>query len=201
MKNSYFDDTNLKPWKVVDEKTVYEHPPWLKVSVQSVELPDGQLVPDYLKLVTQDFVEVVAFTSTGNVIIEKQYKHGIGEISITLPAGNIDPNERSEAAAVRELREETGYKAGTLEKLGSFVVHGNYGCATAHLFIATEVVKVTEPDNGDLEEMIITEMPIAELKQAVLDGRVKAISGAAAILIAADPSLVITESGASFENS
>jgi ADP-ribose pyrophosphatase len=201
MKKSFFDDTNLEPWIVEDEKIVYEHPPWMKIVVQTVKLPDGQLIPDYLKLIAQDFVEIFAITVDGNVIVEKQYKHGIGEISITLPAGNIEPEERPEDAAARELREETGYEANELHKLGSFTVHGNYGCGTAHLFLATEIIKVAEPNSGDLEDMIVTEIPVSELKQAVLDGRVKAISGAAAILIAADPSLKFTNSGATFGNS
>ncbi|WP_342822138.1 NUDIX hydrolase [Candidatus Lucifugimonas marina] len=184
-----------------EETTVYEHKPWLEVSLQTVRLPSGQLVDDYHKVVTPDFIEVFAVSDDGYVLAEQQYKHGVGEVSLTLPSGNIEHREDPESAARRELLEETGYSASEFRKLGEYVVHGNYGCATAHLFMARGIKKVAEPNSGDLEEMWILKLRADDLKAAVLGGQVKVVTGAAAIMIATDPTLVFTDTGASFEQS
>lgn len=200
MSDSKSDAKTIAPWVVEEERTVYEHQPWLTVMQQTVRLPDGRLVTDYHKLITPDFVEIFAISNDGNVVVEKQYKHGIGDVSITLPAGNVEKGELPETAARRELLEETGYTATAFHTLGAFTIHGNYGCAIAHLFMATGISKIAEPGSDDLEEMSVFLMPSTELKRAVLNGEVKSISAATAIMIATDPTLVFTSTGAKFGN-
>jgi ADP-ribose pyrophosphatase len=200
MSESISGDGRLAPWSVESGRTVYESSPWLKVMVQEVRLPNGRLVDDYHKIVVPDFVEIFALCDDGNVVVIQQYKHGVGDVSITLPAGNIDPEESPEAAARRELLEETGYAGGSFQSLGVFPLHGNYGCGNAHIFMATGVTKTARPDSGDLEEMVVLRMPVLELKQAVLNGGVRIASTAAAIMIATDPTLKHLDTGVTFGN-
>ena len=62
-----------------------------------------------------DFAVVVAVTEQGELVIERQYRHGIEKVIWELPAGAIEPGEDPQEAAKRELLEETGYKAEKLE--------------------------------------------------------------------------------------
>ena len=127
---------NLYPWEVISSQVILESKPWMKINVQQVRLPNGQVVDDYHNISIADHVIVYAETVEGLVIIERQYKHGVGRVSLTLPAGGILDGEEPLAAAERELLEETGYSADAWHELGVFVVHGNYGCGKAHIFKA-----------------------------------------------------------------
>jgi ADP-ribose pyrophosphatase len=155
--------------------------------VQQVRLPDGRLIDNYYQFKMPDYVIVFAETSSGNVIVERQYKHGIGKVSLTLPAGTIEEGELPLAAAQRELMEETGYASKDWRALGSFVLHGNYGCGKAHIFVARDAYRVTEPNSGDLEEMEIILMSNADILESIHTGDVVSLGTVATIAMATNP--------------
>jgi ADP-ribose pyrophosphatase len=140
-------------WKVLKEESVYEARPFLEVWQQEVKLPDGSIIPDYHRVWVIDYALIWAETSDGKVILEKQYKHGVGEVTCTFPSGGIEPGESPQLAAERELLEETGYTATAWESLGAYPVQGNYGCGRAHFFRATGATQTSTPRNGDLEDI------------------------------------------------
>ena len=73
----------------------------------------GDSSPFYsLKL--PDYVSVVAETSDDHIVLVKQYRPAVDRITTELPSGRVDPGETPEAAALRELEEETGYTANRL---------------------------------------------------------------------------------------
>ncbi len=178
-----------RPWEIVATREVYNAPPWLAVSVQTVRLPDGRVVDDYHHVDMPDYAIVYAETSNGSVLVERQYKHGIGKVTLALPAGLIKAGESPLRAAQRELREETGYEAGDWRSMGSFVPNSNYGCGRAHLFRAASARCVTDPNAGDLEDIEIIRMSPADLLQAVRTGEVGSVSMVAAIAMATHPLL------------
>lgn len=98
-----------QPWRVVSSRQVL-HTPYLKIRSDEISLPDGSILPDYYVIENRGWVGVVPVTSDGLIIVNKQYKHGIGLEVIEFPAGGIDDDEDDPAlAAHRELMEETGY--------------------------------------------------------------------------------------------
>lgn len=175
------------PWEVLKSRELYSAEPWITLSLQQVRLPDGRIVSDYHRVQMPDFTVVFVETDEGKVIVERQYKHGIGQVTLMLPAGLIEKEEDPLQAAQRELLEETGYMASEWKPLGSFVPNSNYGCGKAHLYQARDARRVAEPDAGDLEDIEIVLMTRHELLQALGGGLVHAMSVAAAIALATNP--------------
>ena len=83
----------LKIWKILEKRKCYEAPPWISHSVHKVSLPDGRVIDDFNQVEIPDYAVVVATTPGGLFILERQYKHGIGKVSLTLPGGTINAGE------------------------------------------------------------------------------------------------------------
>src|SRR6266508_6807174 len=133
------------PWQVVSSREIYSAKPWITLSRQQVLLPNGRLVNDYHQIVMPEYAVVFAETHDGLVIVERQYKHGIGKVTLMLPAGLKEEGEEPIQAARRELVEETGYAATEWRHLGSFVPNSNYGCGKAHLYHASNARQAGDP--------------------------------------------------------
>jgi len=177
----------LKPWQTLENKEIFQAPPWIHISRQKVRLPDGRIIDDYHQIRLNDFAMVVASTEGGRILVERQYRHGIGKVSLLLPAGTLKEGEDPMPAAQRELLEETGYVSDDWRFLGRFQSSASYGCGTMTLFTARNIRKVTEPDGVDLEEMEILLMSPAELQAAIRDGQMPTLSSVTAFVMATHP--------------
>ena len=90
--------------------------------------------------------------------------------------------------ARRELREETGYVSDDWLSLGSFIVDGNYGVSTEHIFLARDARRSVEAGGAghdDLEEIEVLTMPLEEALAALAGGEIAQLSSAAALALAA----------------
>ena len=174
----------MRPWRTLARRTLLSRPPWMEVGEERVGLPDGREVDGFLWVRTRDFVAIVAVTERDEVVLIRSYKHGPRTVSLAVPAGYIEESEDPLAAAKRELQEETGYTSSEWSSLGRYVVDGNYLVATEHIFVARAATKVAEPASGDLEEMEVVLVPLAEISGYVRRGEVVQLSSAAALAIA-----------------
>ena len=77
-------------WKIIDSKYIVQRP-WLTARCDQVELPDGRIIPEYYVLEYPNWVNVIAITKDGRVVMEKQYRHGLGVESIEIPC-NLYPS-------------------------------------------------------------------------------------------------------------
>ncbi len=174
----------MRPWRTLARRTLLSRPPWMEVGEEKVELPDGREIDGFLWIRTRDFVAMVAVTERDEVMLVRSYKHGTRTVSLAVPAGYIEDGEEPLAAAKRELHEETGYASEDWTSLGRYVVDGNYGVSTEHIFLALAARKVSEPASGDLEEMEVVPVPLAEINEYVRRGEIVQLSSAAALAIA-----------------
>ncbi len=165
----------MEPWKTLSRDLVLNLSSFLRVESHTIELPDGQVIKNWPWLISPDFINVAVITEEGDYLCFQQTKYGVKGTTLAPVGGYIDEGEQPLAAAKRELLEETGYKARQWEQLGEFVVDGNRGNGTAHLFLARGAYPVTEPDADDLEEQILLKLSRAEVEAAVARGAFKVL--------------------------
>ena len=124
---------------------------------------------------------ILALTGNGEVLLVRQFREAVGESTLEIPAGILDvEGEASAGAAARELREETGYRATAVERLGFVYTSPGFTDERIDLFIAP-----AEPSGEPEAGMEVVRIPLPEAVAAVLDGLITDAKTALGILWAA----------------
>jgi len=177
-------DSGERIWKVRDRRSELRRPPWLEVFRETVELEGGRRVDDFYTVEMQDFAVVAAFTTKGDVVVERLYRHGSRQVTWSLPAGYVHQGEEPLVSAIRELREETGYEAAEWIALGRFVADGNRGCGWCSSFMARGAERVGEPKSDDLAQVDVSLVSWDRLIELLATGEVTELASAATIGLA-----------------
>ncbi len=152
-------------WHVLSSEYLFRRP-WLTARRDHVVLPNGNANPDYYVLEYPDFVNVIALTADGHMLVERQYRHGAGITGWELPAGCVEQGETPLAAIQRELLEETGYAGGEWSKLMELSPNASACNNTSHSFLALGVADTgsrhLEPTE-DIEVHLLTEEEVFSL--------------------------------------
>jgi ADP-ribose pyrophosphatase len=179
----------LRPWTVLNERTVFDAPPFLHIAAETIRLPNGRTVENYYRVRMPDVATIYAETEQRQVVILRSYRHGIRSTCLGFPGGHLVPDEPPLDAAQRELREETGYEATAWRLLGTYVTNANHRCQTNHFFHATGCRPTTAPDSSDLEETEIILMTSADLDVALAQGEFPFVAQIALLAMVRHPAL------------
>jgi ADP-ribose pyrophosphatase len=148
----------IQPWKVVKSRYSFRDR-WLAVRSDTVLLPNGHTLDPYHTIEMPDWVNVIAITETGHIVLVEQYRHAIGRTLTELPAGMIDAGETPEAAARRELLEETGHAEGQWHDLGALFPVAARLANRVGTFLALDVRTVAAPAPDSSESIRVHEVP------------------------------------------
>ncbi|MEW6754733.1 MAG: NUDIX hydrolase [Candidatus Latescibacterota bacterium] len=154
---------------------------WLRVRKDHCALPSRQAIDDYYVIELPPGALVLAVAADHSVLLVRQYKHGYGQEVLEFPAGNVEDGEDPEAAARRELREETGCEAGHLERLGVLQSKPARMAAATHVFHATDLRHSARPLEQAQEAITVVPVPMDQLCRLVAEGAMVSESSLAAL--------------------
>ncbi len=142
------------------------------LTIEDVTLPNGHVMP--LEIVRHPgAAAVVALDEHGNVTLIRQYRHAVGGYIWEVPAGKLDPGESPATCAARELAEEVGLEASTLEPIGSIVTCPGFCDEVIHLFLATDLRKVPMQRGADEVIEAISAVPLRAAIEMIRTGEIR----------------------------
>lgn len=133
--------------------------------VQSVDFqhPHRAQPQDFFVLSAPDWVNVLALTPAGHLVLVRQFRYGTDDFSLEIPGGVMDAGEDAITAALRELQEETGYTGTRARVLGT--VHPNPAMQNnrCHLVLVEDAHRTETPDWDPDEELEILTRPVDQV--------------------------------------
>lgn len=128
-------------------------------------------------------VAVIARSRNGEVVLVEQYRHGVRELSLEIPAGVLDEGEDPVNAALRELREETGFVAPGGEVLGTITLNPSWQTARVHVVLARDArpAEAKELDVG--EDTRVRCLPLERVRELVRRGEIDSAVSLSALLL------------------
>lgn len=171
---AYFQETQESSTLIYDGKVLHLYR-------DEIRLPNGKTsMREYCR--HGGAVAVVPLTREGRVVCVRQYRYALGRVTLEIPAGKLDaPDEDHEQAALRELREETGYRTDRLTPIGDLATSPALLNEMIYLYLAEDMEPgETDPDEDEFLELV--EIPLEELVGMILSGEVQDSKTQAAVL-------------------
>jgi len=166
------EENTQNPWKLLRSEEG-EELPIFKVLYNWMKNPRNGAELKTVVLDVPDWVTVAAVTTDAQIVLVRQYRFGIAEFTTELPAGLVNPGEPHRDAAVRELREETGYTSNDWVYLGWVQPNPAYQNNRLHQWLARDV-QLTDPcqlDEG--EDIAVSVLSMEEVRQEIATGRMR----------------------------
>ena len=161
MTMAFIEDT-------INSEIVYEGPIF-KIRKHRVNTVAGESVRDVLE--HNGGVVMIAKTDDGKILMEKQFRKPLEKVILELPAGKLEAGEDPLEAAKRELAEETGYRAQSVEYLMTYTPTCGYSNEYLHIYFCKDLVP-GEKNLDDTEAIDVIEYSTEELMSMIMSGEI-----------------------------
>ncbi|MCM3236893.1 NUDIX hydrolase [Heyndrickxia oleronia] len=160
-----FEEKTIHTEKVFEGKVV-------RLQIDDVELPNGKTSKREI-IKHPGAVAVLALTPENKIVLVEQYRKPMERALVEIPAGKLEPGEKPEVTAVRELEEETGYECNPLDHIISFYTSPGFADELIHLYLATGLRKKENPRSADEDEFVeLIEVSLEEAIQLVKEQKI-----------------------------
>ena len=126
----------------------------------------------FLRLDCPDWVNIIAVTDEGRMVLVEQYRHGTDEMTIEIPGGAVDPGESPATSAARELEEETGYRASELIEIGRVDPNPAFLSNRCWTYLALGCRAEGEMNLDPSEEIEVSLLPLVDFPRLIDDGTI-----------------------------
>jgi len=159
-------------WETLASRTSYTCEGF-DIVTDDVRFPDGT-EGEFDYLTEGESVVVLPFTDDGEVVVIEEWRHPVGRVNRSIPAGGIEPeDDRPRDAVARELEEETGYRPGTVEHLTTVEPANGFSDAVFHYFVARDCESSGEQNLDYNEDIRVETADFEDLVAAARDGEMR----------------------------
>ena len=155
----------ITPWNVLESKYIYP-----KFRMDKCELSNGKFL-DAIIFEFRAWANVVALTKNQEVVLIRQYRHGVQEVLWEIPGGVVEEGETPLEGVQRELLEETGFTASHFIQTGVMYPNPAFQTNSMYCFLALEAEKVTDQSLDDGEDIEVGLVPLDELVSMIKHGQ------------------------------
>jgi len=162
----------IRPWDMIERKMAYTCRIF-EVHNNHVRSPRTGNVHQVQSIRTPDWIMVLPITADQNVVMVRQYRHGIEDVCLELPGGLVDPADASPLeGARRELIEETGYDVEALEQIGRCYPQPALLANECLFFLGLRAAPVRPQALDAGEDVEIVVVPLTAIPAMIADGRI-----------------------------
>ncbi len=161
----------LKPWTIISSHVDKSYRVF-SLRRDRARSPRTSETHDFYVLESPSWVNIIPVTPTKEVVLIRQYRFGIRDMTLEIPGGLMEASDSPEEAARRELREETGYREETLIPLG--IVHPNPAIQNnlCYTFLAENVFPVGQLIQDEREDIEVVLQPLPEIPRLIREGAI-----------------------------
>ncbi len=160
-----------KVWKLITSR-VDKHYRVFNLRTDRALSPRTNQEHDFFILESSPWVNVIPLTDRNEVVLIKQYRHGIRDVTFEIPGGIVDNGETPLVAAKRELREETGYQAKEMIFLGKVDPNPAIQNNQCHTFLARDVFCAGDQNLDEKEDIEVVQRPVEEIPRLISGGAI-----------------------------
>jgi ADP-ribose pyrophosphatase len=156
-------------WQLKTSKKVYSNY-YMELYEDKLDLNGREKV--YLRGKRRDYSTIVPFISQNEILMIKSYRHLVDSMQLEVPSGYIEQGESPEQAAIRELEEETGYKAKRMIPVCKYTVDYSMFEQTGNVFVAYDLAREGNTNFGRMEKIELAINPIEEIQELLYNGTI-----------------------------
>jgi ADP-ribose pyrophosphatase len=163
----------MKPWHTTSCEPIFTHP-LLRLERRHIERDDQRR--EILALDADDWVNVLPLLPGDRVVMVRQFRYATESFHLELPGGIVDPGCSHRQAVEQELAEETGYAAGSLERIGEVEPNPAILDNRLSVWVATDLERLApedRPPTDEHEELEVVEVPLAQIPERVRRGEIR----------------------------
>lgn len=162
----------LKPWKRITS-TRDRSFPIFALRTDHSRSPRTNQAYDFYILESADWVNIIPITPNREVILIRQYRHGIQDMTLEIPGGIIEPDDTPREAALRELEEETGYKALQISALDHVWPNPAFLNNRCYTFLAQDATLVGDQKPDEKEDIEVIPVPLERIPDMIRSGEIR----------------------------
>lgn len=171
----------IRPWQVLESDYLVKRP-WLNLRQDRVVTGHGAIIDEFHVLESPTWACVCCIDEDGQLVLIRQYRHGIGRVTLELPAGVIESSETPLQGAERELFEETGYSSDDWTDLATFAPEPARHTHLAHCFVARRARRTGAQSLDEVEDLAVETFAVSQLSRLIETGEITHAVHVAALL-------------------